>query len=68
MTWTLNATGACASEEDERGLVAELNRVLSNPKAGTAASGFTGEHHIGPSHGLPKAPSARQRASRGDEE
>lgn len=67
MTWTLNATGD-ASEEDERALVAELNRVLSSSKAGTAASGFTGEAHKGPAHGLPKESSGRQHAARGDKE
>jgi hypothetical protein len=68
MTWTLNATGHAANEDDERGLVAELSRVLSNHKAGTASSGFVGQYHNGPAHGLPKEPSARQRASKGAEE
>lgn len=53
MTWTLNATGACASEDEERALVEELNRVLSAPRSGTHSSGFTGEHHRGPAHGMP---------------
>jgi hypothetical protein len=68
VTWVLNATGQCASEEDERALVEGLNKLLSNPKSGTIASGLNGDHHRGPAHGLPKEPSARQRASRGDEE
>jgi hypothetical protein len=52
MTWTLNASGHCASEEDERALVQELNKVLSGHKAGTSGSGFTGQYHVGPAHGL----------------
>lgn len=67
MTWTLNAHGRCASEEDERALVAELDKVLSSPKSGTNASGFMGDHHRGPAHGLPKQP-AGKRASRSSEE
>lgn len=55
MSWSLTAHGHCASEEDERALVAKLNRVLSEPAAGTAASGFTGEHHRGVVHGMPES-------------
>lgn len=53
MSWTLNASGHCASEEDERALVAELNRALSSAAAGTASSGFVGQYHAGPAHGMP---------------
>lgn len=58
MSWTLNASGHCNSEEDERSLVADLNKVLSTHKAGTASSGFVGMYHVGPAHGLPAKPAA----------
>lgn len=50
MTWNLVATGAASNEAEEQALVAELRRVLSEPHAGTMASGFNGETHRGTVH------------------
>ena len=54
MTWHLTATGECASEEDEHAFHEAVAKVLSQARAGTTASHFSGVAVNGPAHDLPK--------------
>jgi len=68
MTWSLNASGHTPTDpgeswaEVEQELHDELQKVLSNPKYGTANSRFSGNHVQGEPH-KPKAVHAEAEAA-----
>ena len=44
MTWSVNAGGHTASEDDERELADRLSQILADPKYGASGSSFSGNY------------------------